>query len=343
MTSQQAKEWVTDSYTLLLLPRTPARRIYNPLREQPGLFRRFADLGESNQEYLEFVNLFGVPVELTASVVPPWNPDKLQHLSSADADALDLEEGFYLDWDRDVAAMRAVLALHDTIERGDLDTADSLVMAAKLMNTFRLSHDEDFPLLVTPKGPLTVAKDTLSNAITNWLGRTVNDKPIVFPLMAFGELQLFPRNLLGAMWLQLAVAVWQGKRFRRCPARNCRVVWFEVSKPSAGPLGVRADAEFCSRRCRNTAYRDRRTLLRKREGRVDRTVEGTSYVGRYRCDGDIITVTLVGGGTKATQLGGSADIPGTLAGLLFRELIDEHRSVAQRKGAAGRKRKAQEE
>ena len=85
-------------------------------------------------------------------------------------------------------------------------------------------------------------------------------EPLVQAEMANGRVQLVPANLLGALWLQFVAAIEDGKRFRRCPARDCPLEWFEVS---TGPLGVRKDADFCSARCRHTAYRDRKSAARR--------------------------------------------------------------------------------
>ncbi len=102
--------------------------------------------------------------------------------------------------------------------------------------------------------PLEVATALRDQGITKGLRSGVHVG------MSGGEILIGPNNLLGAMWLQLATAVEEDKRFRKCPARSCPVVWFEVS---TGPLGVRDDAEFCSARCRHTAYRDRKTAARR--------------------------------------------------------------------------------
>ena len=97
-------------------------------------------------------------------------------------------------------------------------------------------------------------------AVTEAFRARPNRQPVVHVQMSEGELLLVPTHLLGAIWVQLAAAIEDDKRFRRCPARDCPLLWFEVS---TGPLGVREDAEFCSARCRHTAYRDRKTSARQ--------------------------------------------------------------------------------
>ena len=94
------------------------------------------------------------------------------------------------------------------------------------------------------------------------------------PAVVGGRRSYRPTNLLGAIWEQFFIALEEGKEFRRCLARSCQTEWFEVS---TGPQGVREDAEFCSARCRHTAYRDRKKQARdmRRDGRPLRTIAQT--------------------------------------------------------------------
>jgi hypothetical protein len=66
------------------------------------------------------------------------------------------------------------------------------------------------------------------------------------------QISLEPTNLVGALWLQFALAVDLLKRFVKCP--QCGAP-FEVSR--AVRTGKRADAKFCSARCRVAHYRGR--------------------------------------------------------------------------------------
>jgi hypothetical protein len=63
-----------------------------------------------------------------------------------------------------------------------------------------------------------------------------------------------PKNLLGAIWLQFAIAVETKTDFRSCA--ECQK-WFEVT-PGTG----RKDKQFCSTACRVKNYRERKTRLR---------------------------------------------------------------------------------
>ena len=78
------------------------------------------------------------------------------------------------------------------------------------------------------------------------------------------ELRLTPRSLLGALWMQLALALTDEKSFHECEV--CSHV-IEISKDTTG---ARTDARFCSDACRAQAYRDRKKRARElaEEGRT---------------------------------------------------------------------------
>jgi hypothetical protein len=87
-----------------------------------------------------------------------------------------------------------------------------------------------------------------------------NDRPGRIPF------QIRPSNLLGAIWLQFALAVDGAKKYRAC--KGCGR-WFELS-PQTG----RISKLFCSDSCRVRAHRERRERARHlfREGRKAPTI-----------------------------------------------------------------------
>src|SRR5206468_8187324 len=74
-------------------------------------------------------------------------------------------------------------------------------------------------------------------------------------------LELVPRGLLGALWLQFALAVGGNKEFRQCGQCN---TWFELS-----PETSRTNRLFCSGACRTRAHRLRQEQARamRRQGK----------------------------------------------------------------------------
>jgi hypothetical protein len=136
-----------------------------------------------------------------------------------------------------------------------------------------------FQLPTAAEAPLDVATSLLHWHIDRVLSSPRWRGPSLVPLVtvrysAAGP-HISPPSLLAGLWLQFAFADHEGKQFTRCPARNCPCVWFEKS---TGPgVGKREDAEFCSTRCRHTAYRDRKTQAREmfRDGRTTRAIAKT--------------------------------------------------------------------
>lgn len=63
-------------------------------------------------------------------------------------------------------------------------------------------------------------------------------------------IQLVPKNLFGALWLQFAQAIDDDRDYYRCT--QCRK-WFEVAPGSGRP-----DKQYCSNACRQRAYRNRK-------------------------------------------------------------------------------------
>lgn len=60
-------------------------------------------------------------------------------------------------------------------------------------------------------------------------------------------------------------------------------------------------------------------------GTVRLARDGKDYVGEYRVQSGMIIVTLRGGATKTTRVGGSEEAPEGLARTMLAELIDEQR------------------
>ena len=262
-------EWLTPENAAaglerVLVSRTPdPARIYRPLFEQPGLFRRFAELDESEGAVTDFASQFGPLLVPDRFVMPPWHPKKVQKLPRDYWETLKwdaLVSATQFNWGFQIRRMGVIVRLHEAITSGDVAAIDRIVVWSG--GTARLA-DGLLPLVIggvkgerSLKSAMALRDQEISRAFRS----RPKGEPVVHVQVAEGELRVVPASLLGAMWLQFAAAVEEKKRFRKCPARNCPVVWFEVSR---GPLGVREDAQFCSPRCRHTAYRDRREDARR--------------------------------------------------------------------------------
>jgi hypothetical protein len=81
--------------------------------------------------------------------------------------------------------------------------------------------------------------------------------PRLLSIPRLGEMRVFlvPNDLLGALWLQFALALAGEKDHQQCA--RCGT-WFEIS-----PERSRPDRVFCSTACRSKAYRRRKELARE--------------------------------------------------------------------------------
>lgn len=251
-------EWPRDvrqgeNLVPILIPSDPApRRDYEPFREQPGLFRRFADLDGSEEALIGFVDRFGLP-RADVRVLPPWHTAKSYDYLGDESDR-GLVDGMELQTVHSlVLALRRAVNLTEAVASGDLEQISELVITVSPSDPADVILRRPNPT-ATQIGPMEIAREALDWVITTGLRLRCRTE------MRGGKMQMLPAHLLGAMWIQAAAAVEEGKGFRKCLARNCPTVWFEVS---TGLQGVRADAEFCSARCRHTAYRDRKKAARE--------------------------------------------------------------------------------
>jgi hypothetical protein len=261
-------------------------RWYCPLREQPALFRKFADTPATFAGIVNFANLYGnlgggehvtqiggtgerVGEMFRAEPVTQW----LEHL-------LSMRQAVNL-WDLAAAGDRATLG---TLLRWD---GDSLIYEPRYDWKFPVSIDEHSKRWIRePPGlhhrhpelsqePVVVLREdrsrgqierlqgdvvgfallTMTQIVNCWLWRG--------PGLRLGEnlrsgrpaLHYWPLNLASALWLQLAIAVSEDRRFRVC--KECKE-WFEI------PLrGARISREYCSNACRSKAYRDRQERARQ--------------------------------------------------------------------------------
>jgi hypothetical protein len=201
---------------------------YQPLRDEPSLYLRFAELKVDNDAYLAFANEFG---HLTAGVTV---------INEAGYSI----EGEYAD------------KLRHPIVRPD--DGEWLLQTAQ---------EADDPPLETP-AEWTKSVLKMKEVIRKWKRATSRSSKIaqseygktiianlwhrVIPCYDdSGALAYLPINLLGAMWLQLAYAVGRGGAPRQCPTCSD---WFVVSNSSSGHgRRTRSDKKFCSDECRMKA------------------------------------------------------------------------------------------
>lgn len=251
---------------LILAKSRPVQRTYTPFLDQPGLFKRFAELPTDAEHILAFANQFGLLFgDNNQVVVPPWQTDPIPLTGKEDvselfdAGAVVQAEAFDT-WAAAINSMRTAVQLWDAIQLKNEEVIQNLI---GWTGDQRIEYDgHRWQLASTAQLPLDVANALLRSHIDRTLNRRLGDRraPLVSVRYSTEGLHITPPSLLAAMWLQFASADHEGKQFARCPGRNCPRVWFEKS---TGPgVGKREDAEFCSPQCRHTAYRDRKSAAR---------------------------------------------------------------------------------
>jgi len=224
---------------------------YWPFSEFSALFREFANTTPTPEGILAFANkygLLGLPPRL---VFAPDGPPKT--FARVNCELLE-------DWVRQIQAMRDATTLWDKIR------TDQKADLAKVL-CWQESHEEKpagwyyraqlipgVPDPCTPGDIVTPALCLLRNRINDFLVTTVS------PMMQFESprrelaLRLLPRDLLAALWLQLAWAVSGNRDYHVC--KKCGR-WFEVSKRQLDHRTVRR--LFCSDPCKSADYRDNKT------------------------------------------------------------------------------------
>ena len=198
-------------------------RTYAPM-SFPGLFRTFADTAPTPTATLAFANEWGNLGDVFSEPDEPDEPPDDMDDSQRRAWVRDIEsdrriyDPFSL-WSISIKKMRQCVELWDARRRGQ--------------NT----PDESERLL-------SIVEDELGQDRMEVRIERSERTPSGFAL------DYLPRNLLGALWLQLALAICENKDFRQCAACG---KWFELS-----PTEHRTSRRYCSEACRSRAYRDRK-------------------------------------------------------------------------------------
>jgi hypothetical protein len=254
-------------------------RFSEPLAEQPGLYRIFAELPLTEEGIISFADEWG---QLLTS------PD-IGELANEEESG---EEGLFTSamssswqgpgdtkeqWFKQIRTMKALTHVWDLIEKNDESglreqmTAERLRFGGNEIQTVGVDfkevpkphqmcfvNEEDLPGLFKRlrSGRLRefarialydFVNRQLEDQVDPWIGRdSKTGKPVI---------RFTPKHLQAALWFQFANAIAGGeKTVRRCP--NCQR-YFNVNEGNAGRRS-RSDKAWCSDSCRAAAYRDRR-------------------------------------------------------------------------------------
>jgi hypothetical protein len=212
---------------------------YRPFSEQ-YLFRDFARLDPSPEAVLGFANRFGMlgyPVALDFLGNEPWtltssDPPEVFNASNLPpvelsgflgcvvGEPLDNDQPKGWSWTAQIRRVRNFLAQQSVLNK-EPERAASLQMSAN-------------DALEQTAGPYLTWSPTTRSF----------------------HLQLRPRSLIGAVWLQAAMAASVPKTFRQC------LVCKTPIEISISQTGTRTDAKFCSNQCKTRDYRERKAKAR---------------------------------------------------------------------------------
>jgi hypothetical protein len=202
-----------------------------------GLFREFVELQPSEPQILGFANKFGLLTEGSNLPVDTEFGRTLVH-----AETLQL-------WQDEIRALSLAVSLWDAVGAGG-GRLSSELKAALVRRELPLTVQR--ALHVTDDDPTMTALSAIQRQTDAHLRQHVDSRLLFRENQPRLQLRLQPLNLLGALWLQFALAVDLLKRFVKCA--ECGAP-FEVSRGLR--TGKRPDAKFCSARCRVGHYRGR--------------------------------------------------------------------------------------
>jgi hypothetical protein len=279
---------VSSTVERFLTPKAKASqgwRRYWPLADAVGLFRAFADTETSEGGIIEFAEKFGA-LGLSQDIEIPSETDE-------DADTGPIEAGFEFDfgkgesfgvWEEEILGLRHVLKVWDALQVMSVDDLQAWFRVEDFHGALRASYDAGAPIRRAAftherspqttmqefqwylshaeirritEDPSTVALSFIRTLIEARLREQVGARIVYQDEADLGPLgvNLVPKSLLGAIWLQAAQAIEANKAYGRC--RQCRS-WFEVP-PELVALGKRKDLGYCSVACReNSEERDTR-------------------------------------------------------------------------------------
>jgi hypothetical protein len=209
---------------------------YHPL-ERTGLFREFAELEPTEKGILDFANRFGLLGRTTNVTLNTESGSTLVRAESCPF------------WQQQVRTLKLAISAWDIFSTGDATAVASLrqhlqQLQLPLAVSRRRHIDDDDP---------GMAALSLVQTLTDARLQELTQPRLLFqgniPRL---ELVLMPNDLIGAFWLQFALAVDGLKSFIKCS--QCGTP-FELSRDKRS--GKRADAQFCSVRCRVGHYRAR--------------------------------------------------------------------------------------
>ena len=235
--------------------RGEAPREYEVFSTETGLFKNLAEVPETNEGVLVFASQYGnlgLPEPCWSAVLDDGMGAQWPDESSAAPDA----EPFDL-WLFVIRSMRASVQLWETIRSGDANALEDTIW---IDGHGDVQVDDKFAAArVMDESPSIDVEDYAMEWLTFQVSLRLSFlRPLLYPKSVASlhgknqdqpALVLRVASLRDAMWLQLAAAIAEDKKYNRCQV--CRK-WFEIA-----PETNRRHRQFCSETHRNKAYRYR--------------------------------------------------------------------------------------
>jgi len=265
----ESNEYLTDDWKAeTVLGRV---RRYHPLTEFTGLCRTLADTSPDRDSVQQFADRYGPLLGGSGdAIVLPHRPSEK---GQRKGHLIGIGEPLNV-WHSAIMKLREVMDIWDKVQNRDLEALQAHINWREKLVTFESHPDHsihDFPKdKPFPKTGAWIAGekyrpdvfqsfargDLIGPAIAH-IQRVVNEnlKDGAAPRLLWNNDQtavsvhLVPKNLLGAIWLQVASAIERESSFRQCV--QCGT-WFEVSRQAG-----RSDKRYCSNACRIRAHRSR--------------------------------------------------------------------------------------
>jgi hypothetical protein len=226
-------------------------RPYEPLRQQPALFRIFAEVALDPDAILQFANAHGV----LGAPLSVWVTDKKKGLYAGESPNA---------WLGEIAAMREAVTLWDAAEQADQAVLRRFVHWASSptrvdyhsdTNLVEIASDDRSPEMLrrfVPGELRSPARHYVQRVANAHLRGRVSAQLLWDETRERMRLYSVPFSLIGALWLQFAQAI-EGnegnKTFRHCQECGSK---FEVAQR---PGQERA---YCSSACQTRASRERK-------------------------------------------------------------------------------------
>jgi hypothetical protein len=241
-------------------------RVYRPFSEYTGLFRDFADVQATHAGVLAFANRHGNlgfsrtidPKDLPKGAVLGFGGTIAKPGHSVPAEA-------FRDWVLQIRAMKKAVGAWDAVAQRDAEKLSSMVVWRKGSDGHTVlvrTGNAIIPrtIIAGPRyrpellehmkpGDLLAPTQYYLQELVNKALQTHNAcARLLWNRHQQLDVIVAPSGLIGAMWLQLALAIEGNHSYQTC--EQCRR-WFEVG------VEVRRGAKFCSEACRQKHKRAR--------------------------------------------------------------------------------------